>query len=300
MQPWAMSRPAHIPSCLRSGPFRGSEAVGHGLVTKRQLESGAWQRPFHDVYVHQDVALTHRVRCQAVALLLPAGGAISGASAALLSGADVLGPDAPVEVTIPPHLRMRRRPGVAVRYSELCGSDILSVAGVRITRPVRTGFDLARRRRVDDAVVAVDALLMRCDLTVGQISAYANDGRTAWHGISRLRKALSLAAYGAESPMETRLRLLLIRAGLPPAVLQHPVCDDSVAFVARLDLAYPDSRLGIEYDGESHWDPKAVRKDLLRQNALRASSWSLLRFTADDVLRHPRRLAAQVRSALRS
>ncbi|HKF18896.1 MAG TPA: DUF559 domain-containing protein [Candidatus Dormibacteraeota bacterium] len=295
-----MARPAHIPNCLRHGPFRGSEAVGRDLITKRQLDSGAWQRPFHDVYVHERIALTHRVRCQAVALLLPPGAAISGGSAALLSGADVLGPDAPVEVTVPPHLRMRRRPGIAVRYSELCASDVLSVAGVRITTPVRTGFDLARRNKVDDAVVGVDALLMRCDVTVDQISAYANDGRTAWRGISRLWKVLSLARRGAESPMETRLRLLLIRAGLPAPLLQHPVCDDSGAFVARLDLAYPDARLGIEYDGELHWNPKAVRKDLLRQNALRASSWSLLRFTADDVLRHPRRLAAQVRSALRS
>lgn len=195
-----MARPAHIPNCLRHGPFRGSEAVGRGLITKRQLESGAWQRPFHDVYVHEGIALTHRVRCEAFALLLPRGAAISGASAALLSGADVLGPDAPVEVTVPPRLRMRSRPGVAVRYSVLCGSDVISVAGVRITKPVRTGFDLARRPKVDDAVVAVDALLMRCDLTVDQISAYANEGRTAWRGISHLWKALSLAARGAESP----------------------------------------------------------------------------------------------------
>ena len=168
-----------------------------------------------------------------------------------------------------------------------------------MTKPVRTAFDLGRWRKLEDAVVAIDSLLVRCHLTVGQISAYANDGRTSWHGVSRLWKALSLAVRGAESPMETRLRLLLIRAGLPAPVLQHSVRDDTGAFLARLDLAYVDAHLGIEYDGESHWDPKAVRKDLRRQNALRAANWSLLRFTSDDVLRHPRRLVAQVRSALR-
>jgi hypothetical protein len=201
---------------------------------------------------------------------------------------------------VPPHLRMRCRSGVAVRYSELRAGDVVSAAGIHMTKPVRTGFDLARGPELEDAVVAVGALLTHCHVTVDQISAYANDGRTSWHGISRLWKALSLAAHGAESPMETRLRLLLIRAGLPVPVLQHPVRDDTGAFIARLDLAYVHARLGIEYDGESHWDPRAVRKDLRRQNALRAWHWSLLRFTSDDVLRQPRRLVAQVSSALNS
>ena len=230
---------------------------------------------------------------------MPPGAAISGASAALLNGADVLSQDARVEVTVPPYLRMRRRHGVVVRYSELRAGDVAAPAGVRMTKPVRTAFDLGRWRKLEDAVIAVDALLVRCHLTVDQISAYAHAGRTTWHGISRLWKALSLAACGAESPMETRLRLLLIRAGLPRPVLQHQVWDDTGIFLARLDLAYVDARLGVEYDGGSHWDPKAVRRDLRRQNALRAANWSVLRFTSDDVLRHPRRLVAEVRSALR-
>jgi len=98
--------------------------------------------------------------------------------------------------------------------------------------------------------------------------------------------------------METRLRLVLARAGLPPPALQHRVWNEAGACVARLDLAYVDARLGIEYDGQCHWEPRAIRKDLRRQNALRALSWTLLRFTADDVLRHSKRLVTQVRSAL--
>jgi very-short-patch-repair endonuclease len=99
--------------------------------------------------------------------------------------------------------------------------------------------------------------------------------------------------------METRLRLVLTRSGLPMPVLQHRVFDQSGLFVARLDLAYVESRLGVEYDGECHWEPRAVRRDLRRQNALRALGWSLLRFTADDVLRYPIRVVAQVDAAAR-
>ena len=98
--------------------------------------------------------------------------------------------------------------------------------------------------------------------------------------------------------METRLRLVLARAGLPATAVQHRVRDERGAVVARLDLAYPQAQLGIEYDGDCHWQPDAVRRDLRRQNALGALGWSLLRFTADDVLHHQSRLLAQVRAAL--
>ena len=269
-----------------------------GVLTKRRLTSSPWRRLFHDVYVHVDVAVTHAVRCRAVGLFLPSSAAISGGSAALLHGADVVGQHAPVEITVPPRRWMARQPGLAVRYSELGTGDVASRHGVRATNPVRTAFDLARRSSLEDAVVAVDALSTNCGLTIEEIAAYANDGRASWRGVGRLAKVLSLAAVGAESPMETRLRLVLARAGLPAPVLQYPVWGGDGTCVARLDLAYVEARLGIEYDGECHWERRAVRKDLLRQNALRAAGWTLLRFTSDDVLVHPQRLVAQVRAAL--
>ena len=139
---------------------------------------------------------------------------------------------------------------------------------------------------------------MHCGLALKEIAAYANDGRESWNGVPRVARVLSLAAVGAESPMETRLRLVLAGAGLPSPALQHQVCNEAGICVARLDLAYIDARLGVEYDGQCHWEPRAIRKDLLRQNALRALGWTLLRFTAEDVLRHSKRLATQVRSAL--
>jgi len=248
--------------------------------------------------VHAGVAISHTVRCRAVELILPNGAAISGGSAAFLYGADILDSEAPVEVTLPPRVWMKGQPGIAVRHSELGAGDVVSRIGIRATSPVRTAFDVARRGRSGDAVVAVDALLVHCGLALEEIAAYANDGRQSWHGGRRVAGVLSLAAVGAESPMETRLRLVLARAGLPPPALQHRVWNEAGVCVARLDLAYVDARLGIEYDGQCHWESRAIRKDLLRQNALRALSWTLLRFTADDVLRHPKRLVTQVRSAL--
>jgi very-short-patch-repair endonuclease len=293
-----MAIPASAPQGLRTGPFRGSDAVRTGLLTKRQLDSSPWRRLYKDVYVHESVALTHTTRCQAVSLFAPPGVAISGRSAAHLLGAEVLGVNAPVEVTAPRAQRMASHPGVALRYSELRAGDFIFDAGVPTTTPVRTAFDIARRCELEEAVVAVDALIRACGLRKEAIAAYASDGRAAWHGARRLTGVLALACAGAESPMETRLRLTLVRAGLPPPVLQYRVQDETGLVVARLDLAYVKHRLGVEYDGECHWDPRAVRRDLRRQNALRALGWSLLRFTADDVLREPVRLAAQVEAVI--
>jgi hypothetical protein len=125
-----MAIPTNVPGALATGPFRGSEAVRSGLVTRRRLESGAWHRLFRDVYIHEAVDLSHLTRCRAIALVLPRGADVSGASAAHLLGADIVGPGAPVEVTVPRELRMPRHPGVVTSYSELRAEDVVYAHGV--------------------------------------------------------------------------------------------------------------------------------------------------------------------------
>jgi very-short-patch-repair endonuclease len=95
--------------------------------------------------------------------------------------------------------------------------------------------------------------------------------------------------------METRLRLVLVLGGPPAPVVQFEVPGAR----ARLDLAYARARLGIEYDGDHHRDQRQFRSDTARDNRLRLLGWTVVRFTADDVLRHPERVVAQVRVALR-
>jgi very-short-patch-repair endonuclease len=110
--------------------------------------------------------------------------------------------------------------------------------------------------------------------------------------------ALDLARLEVESPMETRLRLAIVFGGLPEPVVQYAVRTPQGRFVARLDLAYPEKRVGLEYDGDHHRDRETFRADAVRLNRLRLLDWSVLRFTADDVLRNPDRMLAQIRAAL--
>jgi hypothetical protein len=175
--------------------------------------------------------------------------------------------------------------------------DVTQWAGIPVTTPARTGFDLGRLLPRIDAVIAVDALLSTRFLNVGELQRFALS-RPRWRGAQRLPKLFPLLDSNAESPMESRVRLILIDAGLPRPVAQYVVFDESGTFVARLDLAYPERKVGIEYEGDHHRSRGAFQRDLQRLNALRALGWTILRFGPDDVLRHPGRIAAQVAAIL--
>ena len=99
--------------------------------------------------------------------------------------------------------------------------------------------------------------------------------------------------------METRLRLLLHDAGAPTPIPQYEVRDDDGRFIGRVDLAYPQWRIALEYEGDHHRERARFRGDIARVNALRLAGWLVLRFTADDVLRHPAVVVDQVAAAIR-
>jgi very-short-patch-repair endonuclease len=285
---------AHVPWQLRRAPFRGSVAIREGLLTQAQLTGPAWRRLFRDVYLSADAVLDHFAWCRAAALFLPAGAAIRSRSAAYIHFADVLPlGQSPVEVAVPRSVSLRSRPGLRVRRAKLPPADIERSAGLPVTTRLRTAFDLAREPNLVDAVVGVDALLNTGYLTLPELKEYAG-ARAGWPGSRQLTQVLRLAAPGAESPMETRLRLVLVLAGLPQPVMQYEV----PAANARLDLAYPQVKLAIEYDGDHHRERRQFQRDVARLNRLRLLGWTVLRFTADDVLRHPERVVAQVQAAL--
>ena len=111
-------------------------------------------------------------------------------------------------------------------------------------------------------------------------------------GSAQLGTAGRLADPRAKSPMESRIRLAIVFAGLPTPVLQHPVGPFS------LDLAYPAVRLAIEYDGEAHRGQERALRDLDRQAYLTDAGWKVLRFTTVQVVRRPQWVAARVRKEL--
>jgi hypothetical protein len=284
---------------LTYAPFVGREAVAEGLVTRAQLAGPSWRRLLPDIFAWAQLRLDHQAWCLAAGLFLGARGAVSGRAAAAVWGADVLVRGEPIEVTVPRSTRLRAPVGLTIVRSPLPADDVAAWAGIRVTTPRRTAFDLGRRLPLIEAVVAVDAMLATRLISRGALAALVRD-RSYWPGLPQLRTVVLLCDPGAESPMETRLRLILISGGLPRPATQYEVRDNSDLFVARLDLAYPKWKLGIEYEGDHHRSRAVFQRDLRRINALRACGWTVLRFAARDIYREPARIVAMVRAALES
>jgi hypothetical protein len=113
-----------------------------------------------------------------------------------------------------------------------------------------------------------------------------------------VRRAAGLADGLAGSPQETRLRMLLHRSELPPPVAQYSVRAGG-RFLARVDFAWPEQRLAVEYEGLWHGRPQQVARDRRRLNALTRAGWRVVFVTAAD-LHDPARLVARVAEALAS
>ena len=273
---------------LRS-PFRGSVAVASGVLTPSVLAGPRFRRLFPDVYVCAEVEPDLAVRSFAAAVLVGDRGVVGGYSAAELLGASCTPLAAPAEVVVPG--RRRAPPGLVVRVEKVPSAERWRVRAAAVTSPVRTALDLACRVPLVEAVVGVDALAHRFGFPPHDVirCAYDHPGR---RGAARLPRVVKLARPAAESPMETRIRLAIVLAGLPEPQLQVPVGP------YRLDMAYPELRLGIEYDGREHLDQARALRDLDRQAYFTARAWRIVRFPKHVVLHEPARIPWTVRRAM--
>ena len=288
-----MTRRPLIPDELTSRPFHFEEAWRHGL-TKYNLDGPTWTRLGGGYYALREIADLPLVRLAAAAQRLPGAGVFSGCTAAWLHGLDVE-PCNPIEVTVPIGCSVRRLAGISVERCVEIEKSI--VKRLPVTPRVRTVADLGCRLPLVEAVVVLDMALQGHLVVAEELCKWASM-HLGYRGVRRLRRAIELAEPAVESPMESRLRVLLVLAGLPRPQVQVPLRDQSGLFVGRPDLYYPCQRLAIEYDGATHRESLAA--DNRRQNRLVNAGYRLLRFTAADVLSAPHAIVSLVRQALQS
>lgn len=207
-------------------PFRGADAIARGLVTAGELRGPRFTQVFRGIHVARRSRLDLRIRSRAAFLLVNGDGAVGGWSAAELLGASCGPVDAPAELVVPGG-NVRARPGLIVHRERLDAGDVTTAAGCRVTTPLRTAWDLARRLDPTSAVVALDALA-RCGGFVPAELLARRDRRPGARGCRDLDAVVALADPRAESPMETRLRLLLVLGGLPAPHVQYRIKGRSV------------------------------------------------------------------------
>ena len=251
------------------------------------------------MYADARLPVTHRTRCAAAGRwLIPAGAAIAGRSAAALYGCAHSTIDDVVDVLVPRGVRAGPTAGLRVHRGPVDAGDVVDRAGTPVTSPERTCWDVAGWLDLVEAVVVIDALLARRLTEVSMLREYAlaRAGRRGWRAMLR---AVDLADAGAESPQESRARVRLVLAGLPRPRTQWVVSDQG-RFLARLDLAWPDYRVAIEYDGLWHDDPAQFDADRRRLNRLVGTDWIILHLTAKRLREDFDGFLAEVRAALRS
>ncbi|HET9410519.1 MAG TPA: hypothetical protein VFO75_01425, partial [Candidatus Dormibacteraeota bacterium] len=237
--PHRVGRRPHIPQQLTRRPFSVVEARAAGLSLST-LKGKAWKRLGSELYYWSELRLDPWHVLSAWHRSLSPRAVFSGPTAAWMLGLD-FEPTDPVNVVVPLGSGIRSRPGLNARRCDLGSSESVVIRGLPATNLLRTLLDLCVQLPVVEALVAVDMAVQRGLVDVVELWRHGHNaaGRP---GSARLRD-LARFAEPAESPMETRLRWLLLGAGLPRPQVQLDLRDSNGRFLGRADLYYPAERL---------------------------------------------------------
>lgn len=276
-------------------------ATGAGSPTDSDLCDQV--RISRGVWLPASAAADTLARLEAVLAARPDRTVFSGPTAATLHELAVP-PSAAIDVTVvadrrPPSLTAGpRRPELVTHRRILHADEVTRVHGLPVTSASRTWCDLAEVLSLGDLVAAGDSAIRLGRVTPEQL-VDAIGRRRSRRGIRAARHAVPLLDGRARSRPESRLRVLIASAGLPPPAVNAAVFDDTGGWLAEPDLSYREARLGIEYQGGGHAEPRHMRRDVARHMDLRRAGWEILHYTAEQVFAHPELIVRDVRSALR-
>lgn len=143
------------------------------------------------------------------------------------------------------------------------------------------------------AVAAVEALAQATELKMADVELLV-DGYRGRRGMKAARAALELVDRRAQSPKETWLRLLLIRAGFPRPRTQIPVRNEWGWAEAHLDMGREDIKVAVEYEGEHHQSSRYhYARDIRRhEKVAHRYGWIVVRVINED---HPKRYSPGTR-----
>jgi hypothetical protein len=264
-----------------------AEALALGLTyeqVRQRRASGRWLSEARGVYRVAGAPVTWQQRAYVACVAGPATARASHLTAAALFGLA----DAPTlpSITVPTGSSARSRLA-RVHRADLVAADVMVVARIPVTRPHRTLVDCASVLRQDALDALVDTALFRGLATRDSVTAAIERAETApgRRGLPALRRSLEVWVPGPApgSPREMRTIRRIVAWGLPMPVRQHVVRDDNGRTIATLDLAWPELKIGVEYDGLESHGPRRALPDELREARVEARGWCLLRAEKADL-----------------
>jgi hypothetical protein len=274
--------------------------MGQG-APRASLQRGMFVAFSRSVIVDSRRATTFRTRAAAALLYGGPDTALSGHSSLYLHGCTAA-EHAPVHIITPYHRKVRSRDGVVVHSGAASESEVVVPDGMRSQRlEIALAEVLCRSSGRSEIACADQVLGMVAERERGRFRGLIEDAirnRPDLRGTLRAGFVLGLASGLAESPPESWTLLAMVEAGLPLPTQQFPIHDLAGKEIYRLDFAWPEFRVAVEYDGyEAHEGRRG--RDKARDLDLKRRGWTVIRADSAD-LKDPRRLTDTVRAALRA
>ncbi|MFE7227423.1 DUF559 domain-containing protein [Nocardioides sp. NPDC057577] len=265
-----------------SRPFTRKQALAAG-ITPNRLRGPGFVRLHTGVFVAADVELTPLIRAEAALTTYADTAFASHATAARISGLPL--PALPGEHVTVMAQKDRHRIGGVVCHCAL-KAEVRTVAGVRVSLIEQNFVELATLLTLVDLVVVGDHLVRKNPNGLGRLQRHC--AQATGPGAAAARQALAYVRTGVDSPMETRLRMLIVLAGLPEPLVNKLVGEESELDFRKYDLCWPSIKLIVEYDGRQHVERQEQwESDIDRREKIDDDGWRILVFIAKDIYSTP-------------
>ncbi|WP_120338025.1 hypothetical protein [Cryobacterium soli] len=275
-----MRKRTELPRTLSLDGFTVADARREGVTAKR-LHATDLEAPFHGVRVAAGGSAGVSELTRAYSSIMPTAHFFSHVTAALLLGMPLprhARRDLPLHVSVIAPERAPQGNGIA-GHTVTGRPELWRVRGLTVQNPVSTWCELAPLVGLDDLIALGDHLLGVMDPPYTRDDlARAVEARAGHRGIRRLRAAAEWVRPRVESRQETRLRLLIVRAGLPEPETNVYLPLRHQRRRVRGDLVYLRYRTLVEYDGGQHrTDDAQFARDVDRLDGVMAEDWRVIR-----------------------
>ena len=282
---------------------------------RARLKAGELHRIRHGAYIDAGLwdslsaADQHRVRVRAVLKRAHPSTVVTHVSAAVERGLPVWGISlAEVHTTRIDGKTGRREAGVVHHRGVLPEDQVEIVNGVPASTPARCAVEVMTMTTVEPALVIVNAMLHARMATQEDLVA-AVESCKHWPATLSATLVLRLCDAAIESVGESRAWFMFWQQGLPRPVPQVEVRDESGNVIARLDFAWPDLGVFLEFDGREKYtryrragetlEDFLMREKRREERVCQLTGWVAIRISWAD-LEDPARLARRIRRILDS
>lgn len=289
-----------LPNPFDRAPFAYRSAVENGM-SRGRLRGSDLVRPFHGTRHPGSAELGVDELCRAYCTVMRDDAFFCSTTAAVIMQVPIpltLEGQRILHVAVPHPVRAPSGRGIVGHAVRLMGNDSQTWGDLRVSSPERLWCELSGVLTATQLVAAGDYLVHRTyPITSIERLADAAGRYPGRAGAGLRRECLPYLDPGAESPPESELRVVLLKAGITDFVANEWVRVPGGRF--RGDLVCARRKMIIEYQGEYHFDLAQRRKDMTRLERLREAGWYVMQVNRDD-LDDPRALVARIRTILAS